>query len=173
MTSRTQQRSAWSRFAIAGAFVLAGLAGSAHGAIAGPPLEDTGGPGGGSATADASRPIYLEHFGLVPTNDGPTSFSMNGDGPTLVGSDQERETVAVGEDVPVLVGSGADRETVASTTASGTLDETARSNDLIAMSGGTTTASGTLDESARSQDLITLSPSATTDVAAAHRGQPY
>lgn len=175
MTTQSHRRIELSRLAIAGAFLLTGLAGSAQAASAGPPEVDDGGSGGSGGTVATDRPIFLEHFGLVPTNGGPGSFAMNPetDGPTLVGSGPEREAVANAVDVPVLVGSGPERETVESTVASGTLDETARSNDLIAMTGGTTASSGSLDETARSNDLIALSPSDELDTAADRYGRPH
>ena len=175
MTTQSHRRIELSRLAIAAAFLLAGLGATGQAGSAGPDLIDNGGSGGDGGTVATDRPIFLEHFGLVPTNGGPGSFTMNpeSDGPTLVGSDSERETVANAVDVPVLVGSGPERETVESTVASGTLDETARSNDLIAMTGGTTASSGSLDETARSNDLIALSPSDDFDTAAARYGRPH
>jgi hypothetical protein len=159
MTTRTHRRFGFSRFAIAGAFLLAGLAGTAQAAsAAGPPLVDDGGSGA------SDRPIYLEHFGLVPTNGGPGSFTMHPelDGPTLVGSGSEREIVA---------------NAVGQETAS-TLDESARAADLIVLTSGSDTASSdTLDETARSADLIVLSTDATSETAvdttAARHGQPF
>jgi hypothetical protein len=174
MTTQSHRRIELSRLAIAGAFLLTGLAGSVQAASAGPPVVDDGGSGDGGTVA-ADRPIFLEHFGLIPTNGGPGSFAMNPepDGPTLVGSGSERETVAIANDGPTLVGSGPERETVESTVASGMLDEAARSNDLIAMTGGTTASSGSLDETARSNDLIALSPSDEIDTAADRYGRPH
>lgn len=97
------------------------------------PRVDTGGPGGGSGSSS----MMIEQAGLVPTNGGPDSFSMN-DTPVLVGSTEEREEVAR-EEGPVLVGSTAEREEVAQETAGpiasdGNLDEVSRSASLIALS---------------------------------------
>jgi hypothetical protein len=69
---------------------------------------------GGSGDA-ADRPIFLEHFGLVPTNDGPVPLDPVMQGPSLVGSGPDREFVYV------------------PSTITGILDETARSVDLIAL----------------------------------------
>ncbi len=114
-----------SRFAIAGAFLIAGLVSAGQSATAGPPQVDDGGSGGSTAIS----------------------------GPSLVGSGPEREIVANADEVPTLVGSGPEREIVANTDENQT--------------------AGTLDETARSNSLIALSPSANVDVAIQHRGQPF
>ena len=149
-----------SRLAVAGAFLLAGLAGTAQAATASPHF-DAGGPHGAGQTsiegpslvgsgpereivADetevAEGPIYLEELGLVSTND--PSVSITGqttiEGPSLVGSGPEREIVADDDDQQVA---------------------------------------GTLDETARAIDLAVLSPHASTTIAVAPTearfGQPF
>ncbi len=139
-----------SRFAIAGAFLIAGLVSAGQSATAGPPQVDDGGSG------------------------GSTTLS----GPSLVGSGPEREIVANADEVPTLVGSGPEREIVADTNGqetAGTLSD-ADIAAIISASGGNGQAifaDSTLDETARSTSLIALYPTANVDVAIQHRGQPF
>lgn len=107
-----------SRLAVASAFLLTGLAGTAQATLAGSPLDDAGGPDGGGAVAEG--PIFLEELGLVSTNDPaePITGHTRLDGPTLVGSGPEREIVANSVNQQVA----------------GRLDETERSTELAALS---------------------------------------
>lgn len=152
MASHTHSRPLLSRLAIAGAFLMAGLTGVDAVAAADSPAA-------GNAPCGN---MMIEELGLVSSahyNDSCTSLMIQQLG--LV-STNDGATVAASEP-----GSTARQ--------GGVLDETARSADLIALSGGGDTASaGVLDETARSADLIALSPSATLDAAAVpSRGQPF
>ena len=124
MTTHARRRYHLSSLAVAGAFLLAGLTGTVQAAGPGGPHVDDGGSGG-SADAETTS-MMIEELGLVPTNGGPGSFSM--------------------QQPPVLVGSGTEREEIANVYAqekAGMLDETARSTDLIALSPDASIAQGT------------------------------
>jgi hypothetical protein len=161
MAAQTHSRAYLSRFAIAGAFLLAGL--SAAGAAASSPLipqADAGGPGGESAVVaetDEGWYVIVDEQGnaVVPEQNGngavetartTGSYAIVGEG----GQSYVPERVGDGApDGPILVGSGPEREMVANSDRqeqAGMIDETARATDLIALEGGTETASvGALD----------------------------
>lgn len=137
-------------------------------------------PSGRSRTS-ARRALVALAIALATVGGGSAALAQ--DGPTLVGSDADREIVAVETiDTPTLVGSASDRETVAIEVAEadetdravarqGAFDNEAASADetdrAIARQGvfAQDTAATTLDETARAANLTALTSGDPAEIA--------